>query len=60
MKIKTSRIEKAFLLGVGFHYLATRSGGFMYALSKEVQDRCKAARIEHERIVDPYNRDVVE
>lgn len=60
MNIKPSKIEKEFLIGMSVQYLSQQSGGFLLALSREVLDECRRARIEHERVVDPYNRDVVE
>jgi len=56
--MKMNSVEKAFFMGVWFHYLITRKSGFITALSREVFRESERARIEFERVVDPYNRTV--
>lgn len=41
MNIKTSKIEKGFMLGVGVKYLASHYKGFVCMVVKKAEDRCK-------------------
>lgn len=53
-------IEKAFLLGMGVEYFATKNGGFISSLTKALREMRAAKEKEMDRVVDPYNRAVEE
>lgn len=58
MKIKTSNVEKAFLMGIGLQYLLQKFGtsNILYAISGELRERCKPDKPD--KTVDPMGDDV--
>lgn len=57
MKIKPSKIEQGFLIGLAVGYLRHKSGkGFVDGMVRVIMDRGNRASKERARIVDPYNR----
>jgi len=56
--MKKSNLAKAFFMGVGFHYLMTHKSRVLSVLFQEIYRESERARIESERVVDPYNRTV--
>jgi len=56
--METNNLTKARFIGVEFHYLMTRKSRVLSVLSQEIYRESERARIEFERVVDPYNRTV--
>lgn len=51
--------NEAFLMGVGFYYLATRRGGVVKATRDALISQKRYYEREKNRVVDPFNRTVL-